>query len=54
MNNHENINLIHMKDLITHLITERPVLFARYVMYIFSLIIIIIMIIIKKYQNRNK
>ena len=45
---------IYMKDLITHLITERPVLFARYVIYIVSSIIIIIMVIIKKYKNRNR
>ncbi len=40
-------------DLLHHLITERPVLFARYVIYIVSLIIIIIMVIIKKY-NRSR
>lgn len=41
-------------DLLHHLITERPVLFVRYVIYVFSLIIIIIMVIINKCKNRKK
>ena len=44
-----------MKDLLTHFIIERPFLFVRYVIYALVLIIsFIIMMIIKKYKNRNK
>lgn len=41
-------------DLLNHLILERPFLFLRYVIYALILIISIIMMIIKKYKNRNK